>query len=102
MCIRPLLPYAHVLISPCITAHVLLPNCSCPCTHFAVAHCLVCHSFIHSGYFYSISSSPLLLRGSPDTARILCRSFTLKHHRQLRVKDLPKVPTWQLERESNP
>ena len=23
-------------------------------------------------------------------------------HRQLRVKDLPKVPTWQLERESNP
>ena len=35
------------------------------------------HSFIHSGYFYSASSSPLLLRGAPDTARILCRSFTL-------------------------
>ena len=24
------------------------------------------HSFIHSGYFYSASSSPLLLRGSPN------------------------------------
>jgi len=24
------------------------------------------HSFIHSGYFYSASSSPLLLRGAPD------------------------------------
>ena len=24
------------------------------------------HSFIHSGYFYSASSSPLLLRGAPN------------------------------------
>src|SRR6218665_2096982 len=54
------------------------------------------HSFIHSGYFYSISSSPLLLKGTPDTAQILCRNFKLKRHRQLRVKDLPKVPTWRL------
>src|SRR6218665_361437 len=30
------------------------------------------HSFIHSGYFYGASSSPLLLRGAPDTAGILC------------------------------
>ena len=57
---------------------------------------------IHSGYLYITSSSPLLLRGTPDTARILCRSFTPKRHRQLRAKDLPKVPTWWLERESNP
>jgi len=35
------------------------------------------------------------------TARILCRNFTPKHHRQPWVKDLPKVPTWQLERKSN-
>src|SRR6218665_3181718 len=42
---------------------------------------LFIHSFSHSGYFYSASSSPLLLRGVPDTARILCRSFTPKHHR---------------------
>src|SRR6218665_1072023 len=26
----------------------------------------------------------------------------LNHHRQLRVKDLPKVPMWWLERDSNP
>src|SRR6218665_3016545 len=59
-------------------------------------------SFIHSGYFYSASSSPPLLRGDPDTARILCRSFTPKRHTQLRTKDLPKVPTRRLERNSNP
>src|SRR6218665_1312668 len=35
------------------------------------------------------------------TAWILCRSFTPKCHRQLRVKDLPKVPTWRLEWDSN-
>src|SRR6218665_1670624 len=28
-------------------------------------------AFIHSGYFYSASSSPLVLRGSPGTARIV-------------------------------
>src|SRR6218665_3814474 len=60
----------------------------------------ICRTFIvHSGYFYSASSSLLLLRGA---ARILCRSFTPKRHRQLRVKVLPKVPTWRLERDSNP
>src|SRR6218665_3057337 len=32
----------------------------------------------------------------------LYRSYTPKHHRQLRVKDLPKIPAWQLERDSNP
>src|SRR6218665_210823 len=31
-----------------------------------------------------------------------CRSFTSKHNRQLRVKDLPKVPTWWLELDSIP
>ena len=59
-------------------------------------------SFIHSGYFYSASSNPLLLRSAPETARILCRSFTPKRHRQLLVKDLPKVFTRRLERDSNP
>src|SRR6218665_870616 len=57
---------------------------------------------IQSGYFYSASSSPLLLRGAPDTARILFRSFTQNRHRQMRVKDLLKANTWQLERDSNP
>ena len=37
------------------------------------------HSFIHSGYFYSASWS-LLLRGTPDTARTLCRNFTPKRY----------------------
>src|SRR6218665_143388 len=59
-------------------------------------------NFTHPGYLYSASSSPLLLRGAPDTARILCRSFTPKRHRQLRVKGLPKVSTWRIERDSNP
>jgi len=58
-------------------------------------------------FILDISITPLqvhyyILRGAPDTARILCRSFTPKHHRQLWVKDLPKVPTWGLERDSNP
>ena len=57
------------------------------------------HSFIHSGYFYSVSSSPLLFRGAPD---ILFRSFTPKRGRKLQVKDLAKVPTRLLERDSNP
>src|SRR6218665_77396 len=58
--------------------------------------------FIHSDYFYSASSSPLLLRGAPNTAWILCQNFTPKRHRQLWVKDLPKVPARRLEQESNP
>ena len=53
------------------------------------------------GYLKSASSSPLLLGGALDTARILCQSFTPKYHRQLRVKVLPKVPMWQLEQDSN-
>src|SRR6218665_1520379 len=48
------------------------------------------HSFIHSDYFYSASSNLLLLRGAPETARIMCRNFTPKSHRQLRGKDCPR------------
>ena len=59
-------------------------------------------SFIYSGYFYSVFSSPLLLRGAPDTAWILCQNFTPKRHRQLWAKGLPTVPTRCLERKSNP
>src|SRR6218665_1743144 len=61
----------------------------------------IIHSCIHSGYFYSASSSPLLLSSALDTARILCRGFTPKRHRQLRVQDLPKVPMWRLEWDTN-
>src|SRR6218665_1125572 len=48
------------------------------------------------------SSSSLLPRGAPDTVQILCRRFTPKRHRQLRVKDLFKVSTWRPERDLNP
>ena len=48
---------------------------------------LIIHSFIHSGYsasiVYSASSSPLILKVTPDTARILCKSLTPKRHSQL-------------------
>jgi len=33
------------------------------------------HSFIHSGYKYSASLSPLLLRGAPDHSNWQCRSL---------------------------
>src|SRR6218665_806602 len=63
---------------------------------------LTCHSFIHSGHFYSAPSSPLLLRGGPDYSTDTVSEFHAEAHMQLQVKDLPKVPTWRLERESNP
>src|SRR6218665_2416195 len=63
----------------------------------------------HLGQYNSIfihSFTPLQVhyysRSAPDKARILCRSFTPKRHRQLQVKDLPKVPMWRLEWDSNP
>src|SRR6218665_3700506 len=62
----------------------------------------IIHSFIHSSHFYSAPSSPLLLRGAPYYSTDTVSEFHAEAHRQLQVKDLPKVPTWQLERESNP
>src|SRR6218665_2237904 len=60
------------------------------------------HSFIHSDHFYSAPPSPLLLRDAPDYSTDTVSEFHAKVHRQLQVKDLPKVPMWWLERESNP
>src|SRR6218665_853236 len=64
-----------------------------------IQKCTLNYSFIHS----AISIAPLQVlyysEALPTTARILYRSFG---NRQLQVKDLPKVPTWRLERESNP
>ena len=56
--------------------------------------------FIHSGHFYSVPSSPLLLRGALDYSTNTVSKFHAEAHRQLQVKDLPKVPTWRLERTS--
>src|SRR6218665_1183004 len=58
--------------------------------------------FNHSGNFYSAPSSPLLLRGAPGYSTDTVSEFHAEAHRQLQVKGLPKVPTWRLERESNP
>src|SRR6218665_793769 len=51
--------------------------------------CLFIYLFIYSGYFYSAFSSPLLLRGAPDTARIPCRSFTPKCHTSEGLSQVP-------------
>src|SRR6218665_2633743 len=51
------------------------------------------HSFIHSGHFYCAPSSPLPLRGAPDYSTDTVSEFHAEAHRQLQVKDLPKVPT---------
>src|SRR6218665_3368103 len=47
--------------------------------------------FIHFGHFYSAPSSPLLLRGAPDYSTDTVSEFHAEAHRQLQVKDLPKV-----------
>src|SRR6218665_413539 len=60
------------------------------------------NSFIHPGHFYSAPSSPLPLRSAPDYSTNTVSEFNAEAHRQLQVKDLPKVPTWRLERELNP
>src|SRR6218665_3010467 len=76
-------------------------NCGLLCIHASTPKESNRGEFIHSDHFYSASSSPLLLRSAPDTAQILCQSFTLKRHRQLRVKNLPKVLIWLLEQDSS-
>src|SRR6218665_2663573 len=60
------------------------------------------HSFIHFGHFYSAPSSPLLLRGAPDYSTDTVSECHAEGHRQLQVKDLPKVPTWRLEQGVEP
>ena len=52
--------------------------------------------FIHSGHFYSAPSSPLLLRGAPDYSTDTVSEFHAEAHRQLQVKDLPKVPVFYM------
>ena len=48
------------------------------------------YSFIHSGYCYRDSLSPLQLRGAPNWHCV--GVYTPKRYRQLYVKGLPKVP----------
>src|SRR6218665_206041 len=58
-----------------------------------IIKCKTSHSFIHSDHFYSAPSSPLPLRGAPDYSTDTVSEFHAEAHRQLQVKDLPKVPT---------
>src|SRR6218665_1882199 len=59
-----------------------------------------CIVFIH---FYSAVQSMNLSGAHPTTATdAVSVVYTPKRLRQLQVKDLPTVPTWRLERDSNP
>src|SRR5688572_24878684 len=62
---------------------------------------LFIHSFIHSSTCYS-APSRFLLRGAPDYSADTESEFHAEAHEQLRVKDLPRVPTRLLEVDSNP
>ena len=65
---------------------------------------LIIHSFIQATSIAPLQVhyySEVLQTQHGYSVRVSCRSFTPKRHRQLWVKDLPKVPTWRLERDSN-
>ena len=63
-------------------------------------NCIVyCIVFIH---FYSTSHGNEPFRSTLDHSIWQCVGvYTPKRYRQLQVNDLPKVPTWWLERDSN-
>src|SRR6218665_370284 len=47
------------------------------------------HSFIHSGYFYSAPSSPLLYRGTPDYSTDTVSELHPQPHKQTHANDTP-------------
>src|SRR5688572_3876899 len=57
------------------------------------------HSFISSTCYSA--PSRFLLRGAPDYSADTESEFHAEAHEQLRVKDLPRVPTRRLEVDSN-
>ena len=69
-------------------------------------HAGLIHPFIYSFTLQDTSIATLQVHHYsetlPTTSFTLCHSFTPKRFRQLRVKDLPKVPTWRQELNSNP
>ena len=91
----------HLIYNDVLILRTMLHYELCVIMHVAVVM-LNKTILIRSCYLYSTSSSQLLLRGAPETARTLCWSSTPKCHRHLQVKDLFKVPTWRPEWESNP
>ena len=68
---------------------------------------LVKIQFIHYSFhfisdIYYSAPSRFLLRGAPDYSADTESEFHAEAHEQLRVKDLPRVPTRRLEVDSNP
>src|SRR5688572_22390899 len=59
------------------------------------------NSYVCMSTCYSLPSR-FLLRGAPDYSVDTESEFHAEAHEQLRVKDLPRVPTRQLEVDSNP
>src|SRR6218665_790684 len=81
----------------CFTLYIIAGCCLRLCRFFPCPITIFIHSFSH---FYSAPSSPLLLRGAPDYSTDTVSEFHAEEHRQLQLKDLPKVLTWRLERVS--
>ena len=82
--------------------HAPCPLYPCPLSH--MTKFLWSSLFIHSKYFNGTSESPLLLRSMPDYSIDTLLELTCQMHympNALWVKDLPKVPTWQLEWDLN-
>ena len=83
-------PYSHPPTHPSSTP----PNN--PVTYESLQLC------IQSEYLYSASSSPCTTQRRSRLQHWCCvEVHTPKRYRQLWVKDLPKVPTWRLEWDSN-
>ena len=73
-----------------VYAHGLL---NVPCMYVFMYVCMsTCYS----------APSRFLLRGAPDYSADTESEFHAEAHEQLRVKDLPRVPTRRLEVDSNP
>ena len=69
-----------------------------------ISYCCRVKSIIHS-FIPAISIAPLKPTTTQRRSRLqhgYWSEFHAEAHRQLQVKDLPKVPTWRLVRESNP
>src|SRR5688572_6293402 len=93
-----ILPYQTIL-SKVFVLTLLVNRNSC----IFITECKLFIFIYLFGYFYSASSSPLLLRGAPDYSNDTVSEInTPKRQRQLRVKDLPEVPTQRLGWVSNP
>ena|SRR6218665_936744 len=77
--------YYYVTVSQLLSCLWMVTYCS------VLHHYYISLSFIHSYHFYSAPSSPLLLRGAPDYSTDTVSELHAEAHRQLQVKDLPKV-----------